>query len=236
MRLLQKKEVREENAGAVVLPEPTTDAAEAVVLTEPTTAASSARTQQGKKRRRLEGEAADKSVRAATDEVSLSLQATPVVEAIELLEALPPGEHVDELRDLLLQWRAGAAVEGDRRDYFRNVAGKFRGQLPRNIRDASLRILLGEIAAAFTARVSANSAGEAASSGVGEAAVGVLGSGAGEPAPMGKRKAKAPAGEESCADDACRPRQLSIGAAEPDACVQPDDVINFVGLPSSRDA
>ena len=206
MRLLQKKEVREEGAGAVVLPEPTTDAAEAVVLTEPTTAASSARTQQGKKRRRLEGEAADKSVRAATDEVSLSLEATRVVEAIKLLEALPPGEHVDELRDLLLQWRAGATVQGRRRDYFRKVAVKFRGQLPRNSRNCSLGKFLDEIAAAFIARVSAlclwhrgtaSGAGEPASSGVGEAAVGVLGSGAGEPAAMGKRKAKAPAGEES---------------------------------------
>ena len=46
----------------------------------------------------------------------------PVVEAIALLDILPAGKRADELRDLLLQWRAGAPVEGDKRTYFRQVA------------------------------------------------------------------------------------------------------------------
>ena len=50
----------------------------------------------------------------AQDNVSLSLQATLVVEAIGFLDTLPAGERADELRDLLLQWRVGlhsAALE-----------------------------------------------------------------------------------------------------------------------------
>ena len=111
---------------------------EAVVLTEPTTDASSARSsspkvaksagkraafadcasrqsemaRHGKKRRMPEGAAADTKVPEALDVVSLSLQAKPVVDAIALLDTLPVGKRADELRDLLLKWRAGASCQG----------------------------------------------------------------------------------------------------------------------------
>ena len=66
----------------------------------------------GKKPRMQEGALAAKSVPEAQDDVSLSLQATPVVEAIALLDTLPVGKRADELRDLLLKWRAGASCQG----------------------------------------------------------------------------------------------------------------------------
>ena len=149
---------------------------EAVVLTEPTTDASSARSsshkpagsvgkrvpvarctsgksdmaQHSKKRRMPAATNADKSAAEAPDDVSLSLQAKPVVEAIAILDTLPAGEPVDELRELLLQWRAGASVQGKKREYFRKLATQFGIPLPWKF--ATSRVL-GAIAEAFNARV-----------------------------------------------------------------------------------
>ena len=244
MALLQKQEVPEEGAG-VIAREDVATGSDAVVLTEPTTDASSARSSRhklaesvgkrvavagctpgksemarhGKKRRMPEATAADKSVAEAPDHVSLSLQAQPVIEAIAILGTLSAGERVDELRHLLLQWRAGASVQGNTRDYFRKVAAQFRIPLPGNTCRETPRILRA-IAEVFKARVSAARIwGPGAGTGV-SAAASARGSGAGEPAcrgvgepacavpgappdgaPMGKRKAKGPAGEDSCAEE-----------------------------------
>ena len=272
MRLLEKEEVREEgaraDAGEDYAIEHTSDA---VVLTEPTTDATSAGSssqklaedlgkraagedctpeesqmaRQGKKRRLPEPETADKSVSEAADDVFLSLQAKPVVEAIAILDTLPAGQRVNQLRDLLLQWRAAAdPVQGRKRPYLRQLAAQFGIPLSRNIREH--QSILRAIGENFIARVSAlrvlrpgtgsgvsatvavkgclpgttegisaaaaargDGAGEPGFSGVGEPAFGGPGA-APDGTQMGKRKAKGPAGEDSCAEE---PSGAASGAA-----------------------
>ena len=109
---------------------------------------------QSKKPRISEGFARDTNVPEAQDDISLSLQATPVVEAIRLLDTLPAGERVDELRALLSQWRGGATVRGKKRTYIRKVAAQFGIPLPGNTHTVSQQMLRA-ISEAFTARVSA---------------------------------------------------------------------------------
>ena len=88
----------------------------------------------------------------AQDNVSLSLQATPVVEAIEFLDTLLAGERADELRDPPLQWRAGASFLGDQRAYFRKVAAQFCIPLPQRTSRVS-QLILRDIAEASRAVV-----------------------------------------------------------------------------------
>ena len=130
---------------AVVLTEPTTDSSIGVSSSQKLavgvgkraavvdcTPGQSEIARPSKKLRISEGAAEDKNVPEAQDDVSLSLQARPVVEAIALLDTLPAGELADELRDLLLQWRAGASVQGNKRSYFRKVATQVGISLPGN--------------------------------------------------------------------------------------------------------
>ena len=109
---------------------------------------------QSKKPRKSEGLASDTNVPETRDDISLSLQAAPVVEAIRFLDTLPAGERVDELRDLLSQWRAGATVRGRKRAYIRQVAMQFGIPLPGNSHTVAQQ-MLRVISETFTARVSA---------------------------------------------------------------------------------
>ena len=84
----------------------------------------------GKRLLTSEGAVEDENVLGAPDDVYLTLQATPVVEAITRLGTLPVGKHADELRDLILERRAVASAQGGRRAYAREVAAQFRIPLP----------------------------------------------------------------------------------------------------------
>ena len=63
-------------------------------------------------------------------------------------------KRADELRDILLPWRAGASVRGRQRVHCRKVAAQFGIPQPGNTKDVRPRIL-HDIAEAFKARVSA---------------------------------------------------------------------------------
>ena len=90
----------------------------------------------------------------APDDVVLSLQAKPVVQAMAKLDTLLAGERVEKLRELLVRWRAGAACQGDTRLYFRQIAEDFGVDLPRGVHGQTKKII-SAIAATFIARVSA---------------------------------------------------------------------------------
>ena len=152
MRLLEKEGPGEDGAGAVAGEEDAT----MVRVNQ-----SGREARPGKKRRMPEPEPTDKSVPEARDDVSLSLQAARVVEAISILDTLPAGGRVDEVRGLLLQWRTGAALRRRKRPCLLKVAVEFGIPLPRGFA-AQTQKILSAIAEVFIINASALRFGHAA--------------------------------------------------------------------------
>ena len=84
------------------------------------------------------------------------LQTRPVLKAVDYLETLPAQRHVDQLRHVLLQWRAADAVVNShaQRSQLRQVAAELGIPLPRGVLNDCSKVS-HTIAEFFTARVSA---------------------------------------------------------------------------------
>ena len=87
--------------------------------------------------------AADEIETVETNGVLLTLQAQPVVEAIATLDTLGAGEGVQELRDLLSEWRAVESVEESKYRNLRKVAAQFHISLSNTMRNQTESVIDG---------------------------------------------------------------------------------------------